>query len=111
MAASKRALQAHGLFSKIYGPILLRVFKDRWRQGASTVLFTLDDIRNAADTLDLEVRNPADLIYRMRSRTVLPAEILEKGFFILRAIGRGQYQFEKGDSTIFVPLDSTPTEA
>jgi hypothetical protein len=71
----------------------------------------LDDIRNAADSLALEVRNPADLIYRMRSRTVLPKEILDKGFYILRAIGRGQYQFEKGSSTIFQPLDSQPEEA
>lgn len=107
----KRALQAHGLTSKVYGPILLHVFRARWRQGAATVLFTLDDIRNAADSLKLEVRNPADLIYRMRSRTVLPKEILDKGFYILRAIGRGQYQFEKGSSTIFQPLDSQPTEA
>jgi hypothetical protein len=110
-APKKRALQAHGLHSKVYGPILLHIFRARWRQGASSVLFTLDDVRNAADELDLEVRNPADLIYRMRSRTVLPKEILEKGFFILRAIGRGQYQFEKGSSTIFEPLDSTVTEA
>jgi hypothetical protein len=107
----KRALQAHGLTSKVYGPILLHVFRARWRQGASTVLFTLDDIRNAADSLKLEVRNPADLIYRMRSRTVLPKEILDKGFYILRAIGRGQYQFEKGSSTIFQPLDTQSVEA
>lgn len=107
----KRTLQAHGLNSKVYGPILLHIFDARWRQGTPTVLFTLDDIRNAADTLKLEVRNPADLIYRMRSRTVLPKEILDKGFYILRAIGRGQYQFEKGSSTIFEPLDSALTEA
>lgn len=107
----KRSQQAHGLHSKVYGPILLQIFKARWRQGASTVVFTLDDIRNAAETLGLEARNPADLIYRMRSRTVLPKEILDKNFFILRAIGRGKYQFEKGSSTIFVPPPSTPTEA
>jgi hypothetical protein len=107
----KRALQAHGLRSKVYGPILLDIFRARWRQGASSVLFTLDDVRNAADRLGLEARNPADLIYRMRSRTILPKEILDKGFFILRAIGRGQYQFEKGSSTIFEPLDSEITEA
>nr|WP_294544290.1 hypothetical protein [uncultured Rhodopila sp.] len=107
----KHTLQAHGLNSKIYGPILLHVFRARWRQGTATVLFTLDDIRNAAEALKLEVRNPADLIYRMRSRTILPQEILDKGFFILRAIGRGQYQFEKGSSTLFEPLDSELTEA
>ena len=107
----KRPPQAHGLTSKVYGPILLSIFRTRWRQGTATVLFTLDDVRNAADNLKLEIRNPADLIYRMRSRTVLPKEILDRGFFILRAIGRGQYQFEKGSSTIFQPLDSVPTEA
>ncbi len=107
----KRALQAHGLTSKVYGPILLHIFNGRWRQGAATVLFTLDDVRNAADALKLEVRNPADLIYRMRSRTVLPKEILGKGFYILRAIGRGQYQFEKGATTIFQPVESPLTEA
>ena len=107
----KRSLQAHGLTSKVYGPILRHIFQARWRQGAATVLFTLDDVRNAADVLRLEVRNPADLIYRMRSRTVLPQEILDKGFYILRAIGRGQYQFEKGSSTIFQPLDNQAVEA
>ena len=100
-----------GSTARVYGPILLHVFNARWRQGTPTVLFTLDDVRNAADALRLEVRNPADLIYRMRSRTALPKEILDKGFFILRAIGRGQYQFEKGSSTLFEPLDSEPTEA
>ncbi|MGH6994810.1 MAG: hypothetical protein ACREES_03870, partial [Stellaceae bacterium] len=109
--SKKRALQAHGLNSKVYGPILLHIFNARWRQGAATVLFSLDDIRNAADALKLEVRNPADLIYRMRSRTVLPKDILDKGFYILRAIGRGQYQFEKGASTIFEPIDGRPIEA
>jgi hypothetical protein len=109
--SKKRMLQAHGLNSKIYGPILLHIFNSRWRQGTPTVLFTLDDVRNAADALKLELRNPADLIYRMRSRTVLPKEILDKGFYILRAIGRGQYQFEKGSSTIFEPLDSQVIEA
>ncbi|MGQ0583137.1 MAG: hypothetical protein ACT4O6_14470 [Reyranella sp.] len=107
----KRALQAHGLNSKVYGPILLHIFNARWRQGTPTVLFTLDDVRNSADSLKLEVRNPADLIYRMRSRTILPKEILDKGFYILRAIGRGQYQFEKGSSTLFEPLNSELTEA
>jgi hypothetical protein len=111
MAKGTRSAQAHGLTSKVYGPILIDIFNARWHRGASTVLFSLDDIRNAADRLKLEVRNPADLVYRMRSRTVLPKEILEKGFFVLRAMGRGQYQFERATTTIFERLESTPTEA
>jgi hypothetical protein len=108
---SKRPLQSHGRNSKIYGPILLRIFKARFRAGAPTVIFSLDDIRTAAEDLGVELRNPADVIYRMRSRTILPKEILDEGFYILRAIGRGRYQFEKGPSTIFQPLDSVATEA
>ena len=44
----KRAIQAHGLNSRVYGPILLHIFNARWRQRTATVLFTLDDVRNAA---------------------------------------------------------------
>ena len=52
----------------------------------------------------------------MRSRTKLPEEILQKGFHILRAIGRGQYQFERADSALIemvtadalVVVDQTP---
>jgi len=108
---AKRSVQAHGLNSKVYGPLLLHVFRARYRKGAATILFTLDDVRNAADELNLEARNPADLVYRMRSRTVLPAEILERGFYVLRSIGRGQYQFEKATTTIIEPPMSEITEA
>ena len=111
MAKGKRSLQSPGLISKVYVPILLDIFNARWRQGASTVIFSLDDIRNTADRLNLETRNPADVVYRMRSRTLLPKEILDKGFFVLRSIGRGQYQFEKATSTIFEPADSELIEA
>lgn len=111
MARGKRSLQSPGLISKVYVPIVLDIFKARWRQGASTVIFSLDDIRNTADRLKLETRNPADIVYRMRSRTLLPKEILDKGFFVLRSIGRGQYQFEKAPTTIFEPTDSELIEA
>ncbi len=111
MVKGRRSLQSPGLVSKVYVPILLDIFNARWRQGASTVLFSLDDIRNAADRLRLETRNPADVVYRMRSRTLLPKEILDKGFFVLRSIGRGQYQFEKASSTIFEPPASVLIEA
>lgn len=103
--------QSHGLNSRIYVPLLLDIFVSRWRPGASTVLFTLDDVRNAAERLKLEARNPADVIYRMRSRTILPAEIRKHGFHVLRSIGRGRYQFEKAPDTIIIPPVTTPIEA
>ncbi len=113
-----KSLQSHGKNSKVYVPVILKLFRDRWRPGAATVVFSLDDVRTAveavravSDTPDaISSRNPADVIYRMRSRTKLPEEILAKGFHVLRAVGRGRYQFEKASSGIMeVPVcDLTP---
>lgn len=119
-----KSLQSHGRNSKVYVPVILKLFQDRWRPGASTVVFSLDDVRTAVEAVravsdspdSISSRNPADVIYRMRSRTKLPDEILSKGFHVLRAVGRGRYQFEKASSGIMeVPvcdltlaIDQTP---
>ena len=103
-----RNLQSPGTSSIVYVPVILKLFRDRWRPGASTVVFSLDDVRTAVEAVRassefpdrISSRNPADVVYRMRSRTILPPEILEKGFHILRAVGRGRYQFEKATSGI-----------
>jgi len=94
----------------------MRIFAEKYIDGADVVEFTLDDIRHAALELSIDVRNPADLAYRMRSRTVLPEKIRREGFFILSAVGRGKYQLTKAESAIIeippnVPqgtLDLTP---
>lgn len=119
-----KSLQSHGRNSKVYVPVILKLFLDRWRPGAATVVFSLDDVRTAVEAVravsdnpdTISSRNPADVIYRMRSRTKLPDEILDKGFHVLRAVGRGRYQFEKASSGIMeVPareltpaIDQTP---
>src|SRR5665213_331483 len=116
--SKNKNLQSHGRNSKVYVPVILKLFKDRWRPGAATVVFSLDDVRTAVEAVRavsdnpdaISSRNPADVIYRMRSRTKLPDEILDKGFHVLRAVGRGRYQFEKAASGIMeVPVrDLTP---
>lgn len=106
--AKVRSLQSPGTNSIVYVPVILKLFRDRWRPGASTVVFSLDDVRTAVEAVRaasefpdrISSRNPADVVYRMRSRTILPPEILDKGFHILRAVGRGRYQFEKASSGI-----------
>lgn len=113
---SIRSLQSPGVNSKVYVPILLHIFRERYTEGCEYVDFTLDDIREVADFLGIQVRNAADVVYRMRSRTVLPPEITDKSFLILKQTGRGKYRLEKGTSTLFeVPegevleaLDITP---
>lgn len=112
----KKGLQSHGLNSRVYAPAILAIFQARYRPGASSVMFSLDDIRNAVDDLransatpeKISSRNPADVVYRMRSRTELPKEIRELGFHVLRSIGRGKYQFERAAAGIIEPPATTP---
>jgi hypothetical protein len=112
-----KALQSPGNISKVYVPVILKIFKARYRPGASSVIFSLDDVRTAVEQVRAESddpdrissRNPADVVYRMRSRTKLPDEILRLGFHVLRAIGRGQYQFERASTGIFEVPTTVPT--
>lgn len=106
-----RSLQSHGLTSQVYVPILRAIFQEKYKSGDEFVDFTLDDVRGAANELGITVRNPADVIYRMRSRTILPAEILELGFYVLRQVGRGRYRLEQAESTIIDLPDNPPIEA
>lgn len=95
-----RPIQAHGLRSKVYTPILLAIFRRKYVQGATTVTFTLEEVRAELAAAGLEARNTADLIYRMKSRTVLPAEITDKGFRVLAITGRGTYALTVAESTL-----------
>ena len=102
----ERSLQSHGKSSKVYVPILKLIFSQKYVPGELFVDFTLDDIRDASKELNLNLRNPPDLIYRMRSRTELPQEIQEEGFRVLRQMGRGMYRLEKAESTIIAIPDN-----
>lgn len=104
-----RSTQTHGRNSKVYVPIIRTIFLERYTEGATAIDFTLEDIREVSDRLGMRerTRNAGDVVYRMRSRTRLPEEILARGFTILRQTGRGRYRLELGDSTI-VELDPAP---
>lgn len=95
-----RSLQSHGERSKVYVPVLRYVFQKYYRPGATRVEFTIQDVKEACEALGVHSANPPDLIYRMKSRTRLPAEILELGFRVLRPIGRGRYVLEQAESTL-----------
>lgn len=106
-----KSLQSHGQTSRVYVPILRAIFEAKYSPGDEFVDFSLDDIRAAALELNIVVKNAPDLVYRMRSRTVLPAEILALGFYILRQVGRGLYRLEKAESSIIDLPDTVPIEA
>jgi len=95
-----RPLQAHGLRSKVYTPILLAIFRRKYVPGAKMVTFTLEELRAELAAAGLQARNLADLVYRMKSRTILPEEITSKGFRVLEITGRGVYALIVADSTL-----------
>jgi hypothetical protein len=113
MAKSRKEkdLQSHGRNSKVYVPIIMTIFKKKYRKGCRQIEFTLDDIRETAEALGITTRNPGDVIYRMRSRTKLPPEILSLGFNIIKQVGRGKYRFEKAPSTLIQCPPGHITEA
>jgi hypothetical protein len=71
--------------------------------------FTMKDIRDACAALNLTAANPADLVYRMKSRTEIPQEIQQLGFRIIRPVGRGRYVIERGESTL-IEFPECPVE-
>lgn len=104
-----RRTQSHGQNSRVYVPIIKKIFRDRYVEGVETIEFTLDDIRAATEALGVSARtrNAGDVIYRMRARTELPEEIRSAGFYIIRQIGRGKYRMEKATG-IIVDLEENP---
>lgn len=95
-----RPIQAHGLRSKVYTPILLSIFRRKYVEGATTVTFTIEELRAELAAAGLKAANLPDLIYRMKARTVLPEEITNKGFRILEITGRGAYALIVAGSTL-----------
>ena len=71
--------------------------------------FTLEELRAELVAAGLQARNVADLVYRMKSRTVLPEEITSKGFRILEIRGRGVYALTFAESTLIAYPEPTET--
>lgn len=95
-----RPLQAHGLRSKVYTPVLLAIFRRKFVAGMERIPFTLEEVRVELVALGIQARNAPDVIYRMKSRTALPEEIQLAGFKILEITSRGTYALVRGDSTL-----------
>ena len=80
-----------------YAAIIAAIFKQRYKQGRSSVEFDREDISAAAQLLGIRLpSNLGDLIYSYRYRVPLPAEVLktapEGRTWIIRPAGRGMYR-------------------
>lgn len=79
-----RSLQSHGKRSRVYVPVLLYIFKQKYSPEAEVIEFTLKDVAEACSALGITAANPPDIIYRMKSRTIIPEEIQVLGFRVIR---------------------------
>lgn len=112
----REATQSHGQTSRVYVPILREIVRRKHTQGVQRIEFSKRDVEQVASDLGLKLGNAADVIYRMRSRTRLPDDILDLGFTVLRGVGRGRYALEVGgealvhlpEHEIFDHNDQTP---
>jgi len=96
----REAEQQHGQNSTVYVPILREIVRRNYSEGDTRIEFTVRDVRQVAASLDIEVGNAPDLVYRMRARTRLPDDILDLGFTVLRGVGRGRYALEIGGEAL-----------
>jgi hypothetical protein len=96
----REATQSHGQTSRVYVPILREIVRRRFTPGTQRIEFSKQDVEDVAVDLGLKLGNAADVIYRLRSRTRLPDDILDLGFTILRGVGRGQYALEIGGEAL-----------
>jgi hypothetical protein len=112
----REATQSHGQTSRVYVPILRDIVRRKYTPGTQRIEFTKQEVEDVAAGLGLKLGNAADVIYRMRSRTRLPDDILDLGFTILRGVGRGRYVLEVGgealvhlpEHNVFEHNDQTP---
>lgn len=94
----------------MYKPVIEDIFLARYKQGATEISFTMDDIVKTAAKLKVDVGNRADISYNFRNRSVTPQLISKtapSGFeWIIRGAGKGKYNFALVPETL--ALKPTP---
>lgn len=87
-----------------YRRFLLWVFQNNPQDPNTGELpFSQADLRRAAAALGEEVRNFPDATYYLRSRGMLPPEILEAGYTTIAIRGSGRYALVIGQDRVDVP--------
>jgi len=88
-----------------YDRLVACLFRERWKEALSEVAFTKDEVIDTAARLGLKIKNLADVVYTYRSRRPMPAEISEKGNWVIAARGAGKYAFVRivAETTVTVP--------
>lgn len=80
-----------------YGASILPIFLERYRQTNTPIRFTKDDLRLAAEGLDIDLpQNLSDVVYALRHRSPIPKYIQQTAEdgqeWIIETVARGKYQ-------------------
>ncbi len=91
-----------------YSALIERIFRDRYKAGATQVLFRREDLTKAAKALRITLpKNLGDVIYSMRYRASLPETITRtqpKGKeWVIEGKGRSEYAFRLVTISRIVP--------
>lgn len=91
-----------------YSALIARIFSDRYKVGASEVLFRREDLTRAAKALRITLpKNLGDVIYSMRYRASLPEAITRTQpmgkEWVIEGKGRSEYAFRLVTISRIVP--------
>jgi hypothetical protein len=97
-----------------YEAIILRVFEDRYRAGATEIEFTKEDLISTAKKLNIkEPSNIGDILYTFRYRKALPQIIrdtVSEGMeWIIKGNDRSNYRFKQVLLNRIIPRDDLIT--
>jgi hypothetical protein len=86
--------------SKIYVPVIRKIFFDHYQLGLTEFSFVREEIGTAADALNIKhPKNFGDVLYAFRFRRPLPDDILatapEDMPWVIRLSGIGRYRFKQ----------------
>lgn len=84
------------------------VFASKYSEGDTRVAFARTDLEDAAETLGIKLpKNLGDVVYTVRYRASMPADVVAKvpsgKHWVLRGKGRGKYEFAAVSLTHVVP--------
>ena len=108
-----------------YGAIISHIFLRKYRQTDTPISFAKDDLRSAAEHLDIDLpQNLSDVVYALRHRSPIPESIqqtADKGQeWVIETVGRGKYWLIQRpcqkievdpEALVFLVEDQTPSVA
>lgn len=82
-----------------YQALIEKIFRDRYRKGATEIVFARADLETAAEALRVKLpKNLGDVLYSVRYRAAMPGRILatqpDGKEWIIDGIGRSRYAFK-----------------